>query len=97
MERDGSGVSALVWLDEFVVTAQLFDDDSGEWFLVIETTRDRAWCETFAVRAIGQGRRRVVVRDRPMAGRPVRLVCGTSASGAAVSRPARPERGRGVR
>jgi hypothetical protein len=32
MERDGSGASALVGLDEFVVTAQLFDDD-GEWFL----------------------------------------------------------------
>jgi hypothetical protein len=61
MERDGSGGSALVGLDEFVVTVQLFDDDSGEWFLAIETTRDRAWCETCAVRAIGHGRRRVVV------------------------------------
>ena len=74
MERDGSGVSALVGLDGFVVTAQLFDDDSGEWFLAIETTEDRAWCEACAVRAIGHGRRRVVVRDLPMAGRPVRLV-----------------------
>jgi hypothetical protein len=92
MERDGSGVSALVGLDEFVVTAQLFDDDSGEWFLAIETTGDRAWCETCAVRAIGHGCRRVVVRDLPMAGRRCGW-CGPSASGAAASRPARPERG----
>ncbi|MGH2477028.1 MAG: ISL3 family transposase [Candidatus Limnocylindrales bacterium] len=74
MERDGSGVSALVGLDGFVVTAQLFDDDSGEWWLAIETTEDRAWCDACAVRALGHGRRRVVVRDLPMAGHPVRLV-----------------------
>jgi transposase len=74
MERDGSGVSALVGLEGFVVTAQLFDDEGGEWFLAIETTEDRAWCEACAVRAIGHGRRRVAVRDLPMAGRPVRLV-----------------------
>lgn len=74
MERDGSGVSALLGLDGFVVTAQLFDDDSGEWFLAVETTEDRAWCETCATRAVGHGRRRVVVRDLPIAGRPVRLV-----------------------
>jgi transposase len=74
VERDGSGVSALVGLDGFVVTAQLFDDDSGEWWLAIETTDDRAWCDACAVQAIGHGRRRVVVRDLPMAGHPVRLV-----------------------
>lgn len=74
MERDRSGVSALVGLDGFVVTAQLFDDGSGEWWLAVETTDDRAWCETCAGRAIGHGRRRVVVRDLPLAGRPVRLV-----------------------
>ena len=74
VERDGSGVSALVGLDGFVVTAQLFDDDSGEWWLAIETTEDRAWCDACAVQAIGHGRRRVVVRDLPMAGHPVRLV-----------------------
>jgi transposase len=74
VERDGSGVSALVGLDGFVVTAQLFDDVSGEWWLAIETTEDRAWCDACAVRAIGHGRRRVVVRDLPMAGHPVRLV-----------------------
>jgi hypothetical protein len=74
MERDGSGVSALVGLDGFVVNAQLLDDDSGEWWLAVETLEDRAWCETCAVRAVGHGRRRVVVRDLPMADRPVVLV-----------------------
>jgi transposase len=74
MERDGSGVSALVGIDGFVVTAQLLDEASSEWWLAVETLEDRAWCETCAVRAVGHGRRRVVVRDLPMAGRPVRLV-----------------------
>ena len=50
MERDGSGVSALVGLDGFVVTAQLFDDDSGEWFLAVETTEDRAWVRDLRAR-----------------------------------------------
>jgi hypothetical protein len=44
MERDGSGVSALLGLDGFVVWAQLFDDASGEWWLAVGTTEDRAWC-----------------------------------------------------
>jgi transposase len=74
MERDGSGVSALVGLDGFVVCAQLMDHDSGEWWLAVETLGDRAWCGTCGVRAIGHGRRRVVVRDLPLADRPVVLV-----------------------
>jgi len=45
MERDGSGVSALVGLDGFVVTAQLLDEDSGEWWLGVETRgRPGMWC-----------------------------------------------------
>jgi transposase len=74
MERDGSGVSALVGLDGFVVTAQLLEEASGEWWLAVETTERRAWCETCGVRATGHGRRRVVVRDLPLADRPVVLV-----------------------
>lgn len=73
MERDGSGVSALLGIDGFVVTGQLLDEASGEWWLAVETLEDRAWCESCAVRAVGHGRRRVVVRDLPMAGRPVVL------------------------
>jgi transposase len=74
MERDGSGVSALVGLDGFVVCARLFEDASGEWWLAVETTDDRAWCPACGVRAVGHGRRRVVVRDLPLADRPVVLV-----------------------
>jgi transposase len=74
MERDGSGVSALVGLDGFVVSARLLDDASGEWWLTVETTEDRAGCPACGVRAVGHGRRRVVVRDLPLADRPVVLV-----------------------
>jgi transposase len=38
------------------------------------STEDRGWCETCGVRATGHGRRPVVVRDLPMAERPVVLV-----------------------
>jgi transposase len=74
MERDGSGGSALVGLDGFVVCTQLLDDASGEWWLAVETTEHRAWCWSCGVRAVGHGRRRVVVRDLPLADRPVVLV-----------------------
>ena len=74
MERDGSGVSDLLGLDGFMVCAQLLDDASGEWWLAVETTEDRAWCRSCGVRAVGHGRRRVVVRDLPLADRPVVLV-----------------------
>ena len=42
MERDGSGVSALVGLEGFVVRAQLFEESTGEWWLAVETTEGRA-------------------------------------------------------
>jgi transposase len=74
MERDGSGVTALLGLDGFVVSVQTLDDVSGEWWLAVETTEDRAWCPACGVRAVGHGRRRVVVRDLPLADRPVVLV-----------------------
>jgi zinc-finger of transposase IS204/IS1001/IS1096/IS1165 len=74
MERDGSGVSALLGLEGFVVCAQLFDDAGGEWWLAVETTKDRAWCPACGVRTVGHGRWRVVVRDLPLADRPVVLV-----------------------
>jgi hypothetical protein len=74
MERDGSGVSALVGLDGFVVTAELLDDESREWWLALEATEDRTWCPSCGVRAMGHGRHRVVVRDLPLADQPVVLV-----------------------
>jgi transposase len=57
-----------------VVCAQLFDEASGEWLLAVETSDDPAWCPACGVRAVGHGRRRVVVRDLPLADRPVALV-----------------------
>jgi transposase len=74
MDHKGSGVSALLGLDGFIVRAQLLDDDTGEWWLAVETTEDRAWCSSCGVRAVGHGRRRVVVRDLLMADRAVVLV-----------------------
>ena len=70
----GTGLSAaaLVGLDGFVVTAQTMRE--GEHWLVVETTTARAWCPSCGVRAVGNGRRRVLVRDLPIAGTPTVLV-----------------------
>jgi transposase len=67
-----SGATALVGLDGFVVTAQTVHD--GEHWLLVETTADRAWCAGCGVRAVGNGRRRVTVRDLPIAGVPTVIV-----------------------
>ena len=40
----------------------------GEHWLLVETTAARAWCPGCGVRAVGNGRRRVTVRDLPIAG-----------------------------
>src|ERR671910_3117512 len=74
MERDGSGVTELLGLEGFGVRAQLLDEASGEWWLAVETSEDRAWCPVCGGRAVGHGRRRVKVRDLPLADRPVVLV-----------------------
>jgi hypothetical protein len=44
VERDRSGVSALFGLDRLVVTAQLLDEATGEWWLAVQTLEDRPWC-----------------------------------------------------
>src|SRR5919106_3064751 len=66
MDRDGSGVSSLLGLVGFVVSAQVLEETTGEWWLAVETTEDRAWCPACGARATGHGRRRVVVRDLPI-------------------------------
>ena len=71
MGHSGSDVSALLGLNGFVVVADLVEEETGEWWLAVETTEDRAWCPTCGVRAVGHGRRRVKVRDLPIADRPV--------------------------
>ena len=66
------GATTLFDMPGFVVGAHMVED--GEWWLLVETTADRVGCPSCGVRAVGHGRRRVHVRDLPIAGRPVRLV-----------------------
>ena len=69
---DAAGVAALLGMHGFVVTAQTVRD--GEVWLAIETTTTRLACPSCGVFGIGNGRRRVLVRDLPIAGRPTVLV-----------------------
>ena len=66
------GATALFDMPGFVVRAHAVEN--GEWWLEVETMADRVGCPACGVRAVGHGRRRVEVRDLPIAGRPVRLV-----------------------
>ncbi|MEO5724283.1 MAG: ISL3 family transposase [Ilumatobacteraceae bacterium] len=59
-------------LSGFAVRAQTMHD--GEWWLAIETVASRAACRSCGVFGVGNGRRRVLVRDLPIAGTPVVLV-----------------------
>ena len=61
-----AGATALVGLDGFVVKSQMLRD--GEHWLLVESTAARAWCSECGVRAVGNGRHRVMVRDLPIAG-----------------------------
>jgi hypothetical protein len=60
----------------------------GEIETTVETTRTKAWCRSCGVRAVGHGRREVVVRDIDVFDRHARCG-GASASGAAPSRRVR--------
>lgn len=72
MRHRSDGATALLGMPGFVVGAQLEVD--GEWWLHVETAAETAGCAGCGTRAVGHGRRRVKVRDLPMAGRPVVLV-----------------------
>lgn len=65
-------MTALVGLDGFVVRSQIVHD--GERWLLVETEAPRSWCPDCGVRAVGNGRRRVPVRDLPIAGVPTVIV-----------------------
>jgi len=58
--------TALFDMAGFVVRAHVME--AGEWSLQVETTADRVGCAACGVRAVGHGRRRVEVRDLPIAG-----------------------------
>ena len=88
---DGLSAVALVGMDGFAVTGHVHRD--GELWLAVETTTDRAWCPDCGARAIGNGRRRVLVRDLPIAGTPTVLVW-SKRPGAAVKPNALEGRGR---
>ena len=72
---NGSGepsATALVGMEGFVVKSQIVHD--GEHWLLVQTTQPSRWCPSCAVAGVGNGRRRVVVRDLPIAGVPTVLV-----------------------
>jgi transposase len=71
-DHGSDGATALFDMDGFVVRAQMLED--GEWWLLVETAAAMVGCPSCGVRAVGHGRRRVQLRDLPIAGRPVRLV-----------------------
>jgi transposase len=73
MMHGSDGATALFDMAGFAVGGHVLD--GGEWWLLVETTTDVIGCPDCGVRAVGHGRRRVQVRDLPIAGRPVRLVC----------------------
>ena len=73
--RNGSGdadASVLFNLRGFRVHAQTMVE--GEWWLAVDTDAGRAACRSCGVFGVGNGRRRVLVRDLPIAGVPVVLV-----------------------
>ena len=92
MERDGSGVSALLGLDGFVVCAQLLEVSTGEWWLAVETTEigPRARGAVYA-RSATAGAGWLFGTSRSLIGRS--CWCGPNACGAVPSRCVRPALG----
>jgi transposase len=72
VKQRSNGPTVLLGMPEFVVGAQL--EVGRELWLLVETTVEVAGCEVCGTRAVGHGRRRLKVRDLPMADRPVVLV-----------------------
>lgn len=72
VKMNGSaGATALVGMDGFVVGAVRLVD--GELHLDVETTAVVVGCPECGVRAVGNGRRHIQVRDLPISGRPTVL------------------------
>jgi hypothetical protein len=74
MERDGSGVSALLGLDGFVVSAQVLDEAAASGGSRWRPPRIGPGASPAACERSAMARRRVVVGDLPLADRPVMLV-----------------------
>lgn len=71
MVHRSEDATALLGMPGFTVGVQELID--GEWWLWVETAAGRAACPECGTWAVGHGRRRVAVRDLPIAGRPVVL------------------------
>ena len=72
---DAAEVAALLGMHDFVVTGQTERDD--EVWLAIENIRTPLACPSCGVLGVGNGRRRMIVRDLSIAGRPTVLVRAT--------------------
>jgi hypothetical protein len=91
MKQRSDGATVLLGMREFVVGAQL--GVGWELWLMVETTSGVVGCEGCGTRAVGHGRRRLKMRDLPMADRPAVLVWGRAGCGVARIRIARWARG----
>ncbi len=72
MVERSSDATALLRMEGFVVLTMT--GDTGEWWLLVDTTADLVRCRNCGVRAVGHGRSVLQVRDLHVSGRPVRLV-----------------------
>jgi transposase len=72
VKHRSEGATALLGMSEFVVGAQM--ELNGQLWLYVETTADVVACSSCGTKAVGHGRRRVKVRDLPIAGRDVVVV-----------------------
>jgi hypothetical protein len=72
VKHRSEGATALLGMPGFVVGAQMELD--GELWLHVDTTADVVGCRSCGTKAVGHGRRRVKVRDLPMAGQEVMVV-----------------------
>jgi transposase len=71
MFHGSSGATVLIGMPGFEVGVQV--EAAGEWWLSVQTVDAVVGCPECGTRARGHGRRRVRVRDLPVAGRPVVL------------------------
>ncbi len=70
--RGEPSATALVGMEGLIVKSQTVRD--GEHWLLVQTMEPSRWCPSCGVAGVGNGRRRVVVRDLPIARVPTVLV-----------------------
>ena len=70
--QGSDGATRLLGMPGFVAGVQELID--GEWVIYVESDADATGCPACGTVAVAHGRRRVKVRDLPVAGRPVVLL-----------------------